>query len=213
MRVALPLVGAVIGLFAGLVVGGVAALCIVAIALSASGHSHPIDSIDDAFVSRPIGLPALVIITTYIVTAILGASSLCRTARRFALRLQPLPRPDYGSQRAQMLGRWRGVSRAKRALLIALFVLTAVVNLPRVFYYQQAIEHASSIPTAERPVSVNDHGRELYVTSAQSRVIGGWSFAMFAVTFSTLGYAFYILRFSELVSRVFRARQANDRNA
>ena len=83
MRVALPLIGAVIGLFAGLVLGGIAALCIVAIALSATGHPEPIAAIDAAFASRPMGLPALVIIATYIATAILAASLLYRTARRF----------------------------------------------------------------------------------------------------------------------------------
>jgi hypothetical protein len=111
-----------------------------------------------------------------------------------------------------MLTRWRGVSRARRALLIALFVFTAAVSWPYLFYYQRTIEQASRLPTTERPVSINDHGHELYVTPEQKRLISGWSFAMFAVTFGTLGYAFYIFRFSELLAQVFRTRQANARN-
>jgi len=213
VRKFLPVIGAVVGLFAGLFLGAIAGLCIVVIVLSATGHPHPIASIDGAFASRPMGLPALVISTTYIVTTILGAVLLYRAARRFALRLQPLPYQDYSTQRAQILARWRSIRHARRALLVALFILTAAVSWPFFFYYQQTIKHASRVPTTERPVSINDHGHELYVTSAQKHLISGWSFAMFAVTFSTLGYALYTFRFSQLVSQLFRTRPANDRNA
>ena len=130
VRKFLPVIGAVLGIFAGLFLGGIAALCIVAIVLSATGHPHPIATIDGAFASRPMGWPALVIITTYIVTAVLGAVLLCRAARRFALRLQPMPRQDHSTQRAQMLTRWRAISRARRALFVALFILTAAVSWP-----------------------------------------------------------------------------------
>ena len=63
VRKFLPVIGAVVGLFAGLFLGAIAGLCIVVIVLSATGHPHPIASIDGAFASRPMGLPALVIIT------------------------------------------------------------------------------------------------------------------------------------------------------
>ncbi|MGV3663959.1 MAG: hypothetical protein ACO1TE_27555 [Prosthecobacter sp.] len=213
MRAALPIVGAIIGLFAGLVVGTIAAVCIVAIVLSAAGHLEPIATIDAAFASRPMGLPALVIVTTYISAAILGASLLYRVVRRHVQRLPPLPRQDHSTRTSEMLVRWRGVSRARRAVFIALCVLSAAVSWNCFVHHQRAVEQASQVPTAERPVSINDHGHELYVTPTQKRLVRGWTFAMLAVHFSTLGYAFHILRFSELLARVFRMRQTNARNA
>lgn len=213
MCVALPLVAAVIGLFAGLVVGGVAAFCIVALVLSASGHAHPMDAIDAAFTSRPMGWSAFVIITTYTTTALVGAFLSYRRVRLFALRVQPLAHLDDSSQKAELLERWIGVSRGRKAVLMALLVLTAAVSLLNFFHYQWAIEQASRVPTVERPVSINDHGHELYVTAAQQRLIAGGAFAMFALTTGLLGYAFYVLRFSEFLSQGFQRGLTSDDNS
>lgn len=213
MRIVLPIVGAIIGLFVGLVLGGIAALCFVGIVLSATGHPDPVATIDAAFASRPMGWPALIVITTYLASALLGAAWLYRMARRFALRLPQSPCQHRVAQTAEMLARWRAVSRARKAVLIALLVLTAAVGGPNFFYYQRTLEQASRVPTTERPVSINDHGQELYVTVAQKRLIGGWSFAMFVLSFGTLGYAINVFRCSELFASVFRTRETNDGNA
>ena len=208
LRALLPFLAAALGFFAGLIAGGLAEILIVPLVLFVTGHPHPLGILDASFHSDPPGPLAFAMIAGYFTTAFLGAMAAYKTVRSLSAQWTP---PAQGSATAflnPMRNVWRNGGAGKKALLVALPILTLLLQTISVRERQSALACSTSQPTPEKSAPLSDHGRIFYATFHETRTISHWEIASFLVTFSTLAYAFHVFRLKDLVVQVFAIRSA-----